>query len=132
MNWYAQRRMSDVQPKEEGEVLTAYVFGHYSRFFTRVESLALRSVLAEAKAHAYGGASAKDLRERYVSSDPEVVALLAGGVAAFKIRVRDRLLTEHSDQIHLNRCPRCSALARTPTACLCPACNHTWYELRKK
>lgn len=119
-------------PEDKDKALTNYVLGHYQRFFTAAESRASLHVLAEEKAKASGGDSAEYLRRQYVSHNPEVLALLADGVAAFRVRVRDRLLAEHADQIHLNRCPKCQAIARTPTACLCPSCNHTWYELRQK
>ena len=121
-----------MEPQNEDEALTCYVLSHYERFFTRLELLAWRNVFHEAKATAYGSPSAEHIRERYVSKDPEVERLLADGVAAFRIRVRDRLLAEHGHEIHLNRCPKCGALTRTPTACLCPVCNQTWYELRNK
>ena len=120
-----------MQPKDEGSALTEYVFSNYWRFLTRLESLAWRSVGAEAKAAAYGGCAAADLREQYVSKDPKVLRLLADGVEAFRLRVRDRILAEHASEVFLNRCPQCGALTRTPTACLCPVCNHTWYEVRK-
>lgn len=123
-----------MQPEDEDNdlALTAYVLGNYGKFFTRLESLAWNNVFHNAKAAAYKSHSAKSFHERYISKDPEVQRLLADGVAAFRIRVRDRILSQHGGDVYLNRCPKCGALARTPAACLCPTCNHTWYELRKE
>lgn len=67
---------------------------------------------------------------RRVSKDPNIRQLYADGVPAFWRRVRDRILAEHRGKIFLNRCPKCGVLARTRTACVCPACNFTWFERR--
>jgi phage FluMu protein Com len=121
-----------MQPEDEDKALTAYVLGNYGKFFTPLESLAWNNVFHDAKAAACDSHSAKSFHERYISMDPEVQRLLADGVAAFRMRVCNRILSQHGDEVYLNRCPKCGALARTPAACLCPACNHTWYELRKE
>lgn len=59
------------------------------------------------------------------------VPLLADGLKLFFERVRNRILSEHADVVVLHRCEKCGCLCRTPEACLCPVCNHTWYERRK-
>lgn len=116
----------------DSDAVTHYVFRHYPFLFTETESLAWLTVSVEARATAYGPPTADFLRKTYVSSEPEVLHLLADGAAAFRARVRDRIIAEHADKVHLNRCPKCRSLARTPEACLCPSCNHTWYEVRRK
>lgn len=119
-------------PSTDSDAVTHYVFRHYSFLLTETESLAWLTVSVEARATAYGPPTADFLRKTYVSSEPEVLRLLADGAAAFRARVRDRIIAEHADKVHLNRCPKCAALARTPEACLCPSCNHTWYEIRRE
>jgi hypothetical protein len=115
-----------------GETLTNYIFHNYGHLLAPVESLALRSLYGDAKASASSGKMADFLRKHFVSNEAEVKHLPADGARAFRARMRDRILAEHKDEVVLNRCASCGSLARTPLACLCPACNHTWYELRKK
>ena len=112
------------------EVVTRYIFRHYPFLFTEIETLAWLSVVAETRAAAYGPPTSDFMRKAYVSQKPEVLRLLEDGAEVFRVRVRDRIIAEHADKVRLNRCPKCDALARTPEACLCPACNHTWYEMR--
>jgi len=46
----------------------------------------------------------------------------------FMLSMRERIMREHKSEIMLNRCPKCNALARTPTAKQCPKCFHSWRE----
>ncbi|HSI65667.1 MAG TPA: hypothetical protein VLE43_21250, partial [Candidatus Saccharimonadia bacterium] len=66
----------------------------------------------------------------WMHHSPEVEALLADGPESFYRRVVQRLYEEH--RADLNLCPECGALCRTPKACLCPVCNHTWYHARRE
>jgi hypothetical protein len=123
---------SKILPPPDPDEVTRYVFRHYRFLFTDTENLAWISVRAAAKAKKYGPPLADFYRHHYVSTDPAVLKLLADGIGAFQGRVRDRLLKEEADKVKLNRCARCGALPRSPDACLCPRCNHTWYEVRMK
>ena len=120
-----------VLPHETDE-LTHYVFHNYSWLMTVAEKGAYKALMVERKAeHSSSDNMKRHLRLRFESSEPAVVALLDKGAREFLIPKRDRLLRDHSGDIFLNRCPKCGALARTPKACLCPSCGHTWYEKRK-
>lgn len=111
--------------------LTHYIFHNYYGFLTTSETAALKIVIAEHKARqASTDAMRRMLRSQFGSSDRNVSALLERGPIDFLIVTRDRILNEHAGEIFINRCSKCGALARTPKACLCPACNHTWYEKR--
>jgi hypothetical protein len=123
---------SNITAPDDPDEVTLFIFKHYRSLFTTTENLAWISVRAEAKAKKYGPPLADFYRHHYVSSDPAAVKLLADGIGAFKTRVRDRLLIDEVDKIKLNHCAKCGALPRTPDACLCPKCNHTWYETRRK
>jgi rubrerythrin len=111
--------------------LTDYVFHNYSSKMTIVEWAAYKVLMAERKAENSSAGMQTHLRNRFGSSNPEVLKLLEGGFREFLIGTRDRILRDHAGEVFLNRCPKCGALARTPEACLCPVCNHTWYEKRK-
>ena len=111
--------------------LTHYIFHNYRGFLSVAETAAFKIVVAEEKARRASTEEARRrLRSQFGSSGPAVSALLEKGPIEFLITARDRLLNEHANEIFINRCPKCGALARTPQACLCPACNHTWYDKR--
>jgi len=119
-----------VLPYELDE-LTHYIFHNYWGLMTIAEKLAYKTLMAERKA-AHSSEDMKIyLHRHFGSTEPEVVKLLDGGAREFLIATRDRILRDHAQDVFLNRCPKCNTLARTPEACLCPACNHTWYEKRK-
>lgn len=119
-----------VLPHEIDE-LAHYLFHNYCSLMTTAETLAYKTLMAERKAeHASSEGMKQHLRRRFGSSEPEVIALLDCGAREFLIVTRDRILRDHSKDVFLNRCPKCHALARTPKACLCPSCGHTWYERR--
>jgi hypothetical protein len=111
--------------------LTRYLVHYYSKLMTRYERAAHSTVIGEAKAKFAEDEGcpevAEYIRKDLVSSDPRVLRLLKDGNEAFFLAVRDRILKEHSDKVLLNRCPRCSALARTPTAKQCPRGFFPWH-----
>src|SRR5689334_21035226 len=121
---------STVLPHQIDE-LTRYLFDNYSRLMTAAEVMAHRKLMAEIKAEHSSSEDMKQyLRSLYGSSDPQVAVLLDEGARKFYIATRDRILRDHVNEVFLNRCPKCGALARTPKACLCPSCGHTRYEKR--
>jgi uncharacterized C2H2 Zn-finger protein len=111
--------------------LTRYVFHNYAWQMTIEEKAIYKAFMLEKMP----GRSPKGLREhlheRMESSNPAMAKLLEGDAEAFFVVTRDRILRDHAGEVFLNRCPKCSALARTPKACVCPACSHTWYETRQ-
>src|SRR5919202_6922767 len=97
--------------------LASYIFNYYSHLLTPEERAAHRTILGELKIeHARSPDMKRALRESWVSTDPKVMALLQGGAESFWEGARDRVLREHRDEVFLNHCPRCGALAKTPTA----------------
>ena len=125
------KEQGNVLPYEVDE-LTHYVFHNYSSLMTLAEKAAYKALILERKGqHSSSEDMKRLLRGRSGMQEPEVVTLLGKGASEFLVATRDRILRDHKDQVFLNRCPKCGALARTPRACLCPSCNHTWYEKRK-
>jgi len=111
------------------DTLTHYVFFYFGRLRTSQEAAAYSSIIAEEKAqHSQSAAMQRLLRQKWISTDPEVLMLLEVGYEQFFINVRDRILREHSEEVYLNYCPQCGALARTPQAKQCPTCFFSWHE----
>ena len=109
--------------------LTRYIFTYYAHLMTLHERAAYKSIIAEEKAeNVESSRLAQFLRERWVSSDPEVKALLADGQDKFMKSVCDRILREHADKVYFNYCPNCKILARTPRAKQCPKCFYDWHD----
>ena len=104
--------------------LTWYVINCFGGLMTNAEALAYRAFLGAAKGKA---SSSPDLWDDTKTSDPEALSLMAGGVDAFMLRVRERILRDHPDRVALNRCPRCGGLAMTPKAQQCRWCHHDWH-----
>jgi rubrerythrin len=123
--------IGNVLPHEVDE-LTHYIFKNYSGLMTPAEKSAYLALIVGYKAEHYECQNMKGhLRARSNSTEPEVVTLLEQGAREFYIATRNRILRDHGKDIFLNHCPKCGALARTPKACLCPACSHTWFEERR-
>jgi hypothetical protein len=113
-----------------------YVFAHYGDLMTKHERLAYRHLTGTVKATL--GRSDADAQEEakgsvyylreLLSDDPSVLLLARDGLEAFVLRTGQRILNDHRDQIVLNCCPQCGALARTPTARQCRTCRHDWHD----
>jgi hypothetical protein len=65
---------------------------------------------------------------RMLSEDPDILRLTGDGYEAFQERTARRILQECGDKVVLNCCPRCAALARTPTARQCRSCGWDWHK----
>jgi hypothetical protein len=109
--------------------LAKYIVNYYQNLMTAHEKAAYKSMLGEQKiANADNPSQKRLLQKNWVSNDAAVRALLANGSEAFIAAVADRILREHPKDIFLNHCPRCGALAKTPTARQCPKCFFSWHD----
>ena len=109
--------------------LTRYIFYNYSHLMTAQESAAYKSIIGEQKAGGTDNPNMRALlRERFVSADPEVRAMLKKGQEQFLTDVRDRIIRERADDVFLNCCPQCGALTKTPRAKQCPKCFFSWHD----
>ena len=110
--------------------LTHYIINYYPHLMTMEEKAAQKSMIGQAKVqHVETPRGKKVIGDFWVSKDPRVLELLADGPEAFMARVRDRIMREHRDEVFLNHCPRCGALAKTPRAKQCPKCFFSWHEV---
>jgi hypothetical protein len=110
---------------DEERELNLYVYSNYRYLMRPIEIRA--SIVAE-----LGSAQSNVVAiaaKRY--GGPEVDLLLTEGYEEFQTRVRVRLLTEHADEIVLNRCTKCDRLVRTPLAKQCFWCGHDWHKEAK-
>jgi hypothetical protein len=113
-----------------------YVVRFHHQFMTDVERRTQRHLFATMKATmgrsdvAAQREAAQKSRIHYksLSDDPNVLCLAADGYESFELQTAARILQEHRAEIRFNRCPRCSELARTPTAKQCRFCGHDWHE----
>ena len=114
---------------DEDRELTRYVWDHYGRLMTEFEQRVGWAHLAAGKAAAgHHEVAGFILRRHGIAGDQGAAAALADGVVAFRRRVRDRLLSEHSAEVVVNRCPRCDRVVRTPQARQCFWCGFDWYD----
>lgn len=114
---------------DEDDWLDGYICEHYVDLMTDLERAGLKALLSEGKAtHEEDERDARDYRQRIGLDKPGVSEALKMGYTAFKRRVRKRILLEHSEQVDLNRCPRCDKIPRTPKAKQCPWCYHSWRD----
>ena len=109
--------------------LVDYVFGYCDKFMNDKERKASWHHFAMEKS-AYGSKVAfyAHFKERnFVSTDKEVLDLLADGFQSFKEKVATRVYNEHKDELNLNICPKCFKIARTPQAKQCRFCSYNWH-----
>jgi rubrerythrin len=109
------------------------VVNYLLRFFTEAMTKTERSARHAFILHGIAEGRSEKARQivlKDVSTDHEVLELMKDGYVAFAERVAERLMREQPDDIFLNVCPKCGALARTPTAKQCPACFHAWHDVQ--
>jgi hypothetical protein len=108
--------------------LAVYIINYYPNLMTAEENAAHQFIVAQYKIEHANSPSTKEIPQTHVSTDPNVRALLADGAEAFFAGVRDRVLHDHPNEVFLNHCPRCGALAKTPTAKQCRKCFFSWHD----
>lgn len=107
-----------------------YVFNGFKHLLTEAGRQAWRNLQLQLKAQNAQNEAMGRMLLRKVDASGDVRGMLADGPEAFYRRVVRRIREEHLTE--LNLCPKCGALCRTPLACLCPACNHSWYHTRQE
>ena len=147
--WFFRRKKPVNSLPDRDEHLTGYILKYYSHLMTVAERKAQFSLMKEAKARsgldsyvehfsdelkeveALMKAKADDLAEvlKERNANRKVKTLLANGATAFYQSTRDRILKKHSKKIYFNLCPKCKALANTPTAKQCRKCFYSWHEM---
>ena len=118
------------KPYDDEDELATYVWNFYRQFLTPVESRAWPAVFALAKARVGSVKFAEGLlKSKYLTDDPDVVAVLSDGPEAFRLRTAQRIVRDHGCDVFINRCPRCTKVVRTPRARQCLWCGFDWHHL---
>ena len=114
-----------------------YLVRYFGHFMTKREHLAHKHLLGTLKvSHGRSDVAAQiaakarrhQLKDLF-SNDPEVLSLASEGFEAFQLRTAKRIFENHREEIFLNYCRRCGALARTPKAKQCRLCGYDWHKL---
>lgn len=83
---------------------------------TQDEHLANRHLQAQDKISHSASSEMKRHLSQLLSSDPDVLELVSGGMDAFAERTAERIMAAHAEEIYLNLCPRSGKIAKTPEA----------------
>lgn len=111
-----------------------YIFDNYSHFLSLREWAAMKHHITLSK-HPDALVNSEKLRlfveKSWISQDGEVLKLLGNGYQKFREDTAERILKERRGSIHLNTCPKCGCLARTPNAKQCRFCHYDWHSHAK-
>ena len=118
--------MVDVTDLKLIDQLSWYIVEHYRELMTPDELAALRGFNVQIKLTDASSEAHKGMLKIWAPETEKSKRLMESGVISFYDAVRDRVLSEHADQVVINRCPFCEALARTPRARQCPGCYKRW------
>lgn len=115
---------------DDDRELTRYVWDYHGSLMTEFELKVGRAIFGREKAaSAETPAMAAMMAKKWgMVGDPEIEAALAGGAEAYRRKVRQRVLADHGAAAVVTRCPRCSAVTRTPWARKCQWCGLDWHE----
>jgi len=108
-----------------------YIMSHFSNLQNDKEKLANRHTSSIVKLD-YPNANLDATTRIYkkigwLTDDEDALALVKLGEEGFKLKVANRILSEHKNEVVMNYCPKCNRLARTPSAKQCRHCGHDWH-----
>ena len=108
--------------------ISRYIIHNSDQVMNDVERRAHTAFLLRQKAEAAKGTKVEEYFSDSTPTDAEARALVEKGYEGFIESVRERVMREDKEKKYLNYCPRCNALARTPTARQCPKCYFSWHK----
>ena len=106
-----------------------YIIGYYSNLLTPTERKALRHLRSTIKLEGETDERRSKMyyKTGWLSTDPDILQLVADGPDQFMLNCAKRILKDNPDKVFLNLCPVCKKLARTPDAKQCRFCHHDWH-----
>ena len=122
--------MSIMKNEEAYPELLLYILDYCGSYMTKDERSATMHYQANERLEYWNRIGFKKFQnqEVYLSTDENVLKLLANGYENFKVTVSTRIWNEHKDELKLNLCPKCNKIARTRDAKQCRFCSHSWRE----
>ena len=130
--WNVRRKKERFLDYNEDLVLTRYVWVHYERLMSDFERRVGRAVLGRMKAASpTTSVQMAELLNRQWGAvgDAEIEEALIDGIEEFRRKVRNRLLSDWSAEVFVNRCPMCMRVVRTPQAQQCFWCGYDWHTV---
>jgi hypothetical protein len=106
--------------------LIDYIYWYCDNFQTPSEKLAVKTFrhdrpgMDESARNMY-------INVGWISDEADVKKFIEGGFESFKELVAIRIYNQHQNELHLNLCPKCGKIARTPSAKQCRFCLHDWH-----
>ena len=120
----------DVDHYDDSTALTEYVWRHYLHLMTahekRVGIYSVPIVSDSPMEKARRLHQMLDERDGHVP-DADVHDALKLGIPAFRTRTMQRILSEVTGDLIINRCIACQRLTRTPVARQCTWCGASWH-----
>lgn len=121
----------DLALYDDRRELADYLWSNYPQLFSEPEQLAARTLIGEQKAKT---TDSERIRQKLLSASnrrgkPGIDVLLADGPDAFRMRAAERVLTERSEEIQVNRCRECGRVVATPRARQCLWCGFDWHDV---
>lgn len=111
------------------EELIEYIFKNHYDLLTFQENAARKMLIGERKIENANSEKMKQmLRKTFCCSEMEVLEMLKMGIKEYEKKVCSRIMAEHVNEIKLNLCPKCSALARTSKSRQCSKCFYSWHD----
>jgi hypothetical protein len=115
---------------DERNALRDYIMRHAKHYMSEFERRCIRLGILREKASESESAHIHDLfRDAWSREGDDLVEqALVAGVVQYQMQIRERLLREcDAGTVLVNRCPKCSRIARTPLAKQCRWCGHDWH-----
>lgn len=110
-----------------------YIISYFSNLQNQKEKLANRHISSMIKLGSSNIDKNSDAitnvyrRIGWLTDDEDALSFVRLGEEGFKLKVAERILSDHSDEVAMNYCPKCNRLARTPTAKQCRHCGYDWH-----
>ena len=108
--------------------LAVYVIRYYSHFMTDEEKFAYKHLGVQSKMSHASSPEFRAFWEAKLSTIPDILKLTECGLEEFELRTAERIMQLHGSKIHLNYCPACGKIAKTPKAKQCRFCFYDWHS----
>ena len=103
----------------EAAVLSDYLWRNYSHHATRFEYMALKAIPGE-----LGVESLLSISE---GNSAEVVDAVQNRNPEIRAVIMNRIVREHSTDIHVQRCTSCNRIVQSPKSQQCLWCGYDWH-----